>query len=73
MSDEKRHCVHKLQRNKNVTRKEDVLLDWVAKEKPPLQSWYLNTEQHKHRINAHNTDIHSLSGIRTHYPSVRAS
>jgi hypothetical protein len=25
------------------------------------------------RINAHNTDIHALSGIRTHDPSVRAS
>jgi hypothetical protein len=24
------------------------------------------------RINAHNTDIHALSGIRTHYSSVRA-
>jgi hypothetical protein len=33
----------------------------------------LLTEQHKHRINAHNTDIHTLSGIRTHDPSVRAS
>jgi hypothetical protein len=29
------------------------------------------TEQHRHRINA-NTDIHALSGIRTHDPSVRA-
>jgi hypothetical protein len=26
-----------------------------------------------HRINAHNTDIHALSRIRTHDPSVRAS
>jgi hypothetical protein len=26
-----------------------------------------------HRINAHNTDIHALSGIRTHDLSVRAS
>jgi hypothetical protein len=26
-----------------------------------------------HRRNAHNTDIHALSGIRTHDPSVRAS
>jgi hypothetical protein len=26
-----------------------------------------------HRINAHNTNIHALSGIRTHDPSVRAS
>jgi hypothetical protein len=30
------------------------------------------TGQHKDRINAH-TDIHVLSGIRTHDPSVRAS
>jgi hypothetical protein len=29
------------------------------------QGRYLNTEQHKHRINAH-TDIHALSEIRTH-------
>jgi hypothetical protein len=39
----------------------------------PLQGLYLNTEQHKHRINAHNTDIHALSGIRNHDPRVRAS
>jgi hypothetical protein len=38
----------------------------------PSQGLYLHTE-HKHRINAHNTDIHALSGIRTHDPSVRAS
>jgi hypothetical protein len=31
-----------------------------------LQGLYLHTEQHKHKINAHNTDIHALSGIRTH-------
>jgi hypothetical protein len=37
----------------------------------PSQGLYLNTEQHKHRINAH-TDIHALNGIRTHDPSVRA-
>jgi hypothetical protein len=39
----------------------------------PSQGRYIHTEQHKHRINAHNTDIHALSGIRTHNPSVRAS
>jgi hypothetical protein len=33
----------------------------------------LHTERHKHRINTHNTEIHALSGIRTHDPSVRAS
>jgi hypothetical protein len=38
----------------------------------PSQGRYLNTGQHKHRINAH-TDIHGLSGFRTHDPSVRAS
>jgi hypothetical protein len=38
----------------------------------PSQGLYLHTEQHKHRINAHNTDIHALSGIRSHDPSVRA-
>jgi hypothetical protein len=38
----------------------------------PSQGRYLHTGQHKHRINAH-TDVHALSGIRTHDPSVRAS
>jgi hypothetical protein len=38
----------------------------------PSQGLYLHTEQHKHRVNAHNTD-YALSGIRTHDPSVRAS
>jgi hypothetical protein len=37
----------------------------------PSQGRYLHTEQHKYRINAH-TDIHALSGIRAHDPSVRA-
>jgi hypothetical protein len=31
----------------------------------PSQGLYLHSEQHKYRINAHNTDIHALSGIRT--------
>jgi hypothetical protein len=34
---------------------------------------YLHSEQHKHKINVHNTDIRVLSGIRTHDPSVRQS
>jgi hypothetical protein len=38
----------------------------------PLQGRYLHTGQHKHKINAH-VDIHALSGIRSHDPSVRAS
>jgi hypothetical protein len=38
----------------------------------PSQGRYLHTEQHKHRINAY-TDIHALSGIRTHDYSARAS
>jgi hypothetical protein len=37
----------------------------------PSQGHYQHTE-HKHRKNAH-TDIHALSGIRTHNPSVLAS
>jgi hypothetical protein len=37
------------------------------------QGRYLPTEQHKHRINAHNTAIHVLNGIWTHDPNVRAS
>jgi hypothetical protein len=36
------------------------------------QGLYLNTGQHKHRINAH-TDIHALCWIRTHDPGFRAS
>jgi hypothetical protein len=39
----------------------------------PSQGRYLYTEQHKHRINAHNTNIHTLSGIRTYDPCVRAA
>jgi hypothetical protein len=35
------------------------------------QCLYLHTEQQKHRINAY-TDIHALSGIRTHDPSARS-
>jgi hypothetical protein len=38
----------------------------------PSQGHCLHTGQHKHRINAHNTDIHALSGNRTHDPSVWA-
>jgi hypothetical protein len=36
------------------------------------QGRYLNTGQHKHRINAH-TDIHDLNRIRTHDPTDRES
>jgi hypothetical protein len=36
------------------------------------QVLYLSAEQHKHRINAHNTEIHALSEIRAHDPIVRA-
>jgi hypothetical protein len=39
----------------------------------PSQGRYLNTEQHKHRINAYTPNIHALIGIRTHDPSVQAS
>jgi hypothetical protein len=35
----------------------------------PSQGRYLHTAQHKHRINTH-TEIHALSEIRTHDPSV---
>jgi hypothetical protein len=38
----------------------------------PSQGHYVNTGQHRHRINAH-TDIHALIGIRTKDPSVRGS
>jgi methylglyoxal synthase len=30
------------------------------------------TGQHEHRINTHNINIHALSAIQTHDPSVRA-
>jgi hypothetical protein len=39
----------------------------------PSQSLYLHAEQHKHRINAHDTDNQALCGIRTYDPSVRRS
>jgi hypothetical protein len=39
----------------------------------PSQGRYLHREQHKHRTNSHNTDIHAFSGIRIHDPSVRVS
>jgi hypothetical protein len=38
----------------------------------PSQGRYIHTGQHKHRINAH-ANIHALSGIRTHGPSVRTN
>jgi hypothetical protein len=44
----------------------------LGRGRSPSQGLYLHTEQHKHRINAHNTDIHALRGIRTHDPSVWA-
>jgi hypothetical protein len=34
---------------------------------------HVHTQQQKHRLNAHNTDIHALIGIRTHDLSVRTS
>jgi hypothetical protein len=44
-----------------------LILYTVERRINPSQGRYL------HRINAHNTDIHALSGIRTRDPSVRAS
>jgi hypothetical protein len=40
-----------------------------------LEGLYRNTGQHKHRINTytHTPNIHALSGIRTHYHSIRAT
>jgi hypothetical protein len=49
------------------------MLGLLGRVSSPSQGRYLNTGQHKHRINSHNTDIHALSGIPTHDPSVRAS
>jgi hypothetical protein len=34
---------------------------------------YTYIQNNTHKINAHNTDIHALSGIRTHDPSVRVN
>jgi hypothetical protein len=34
---------------------------------------YLHTGKHKHRINTYTHQTNALIGIRTHYPSVRAS
>jgi hypothetical protein len=39
----------------------------------PSQGLYLNTWQHKQNKRIHTPNIHALSGIRTHDPSVRAS
>jgi hypothetical protein len=39
----------------------------------PSQSLYLNIGQHKQNKRIHTTNIHALSGIRTHDLSVRAS
>jgi hypothetical protein len=39
----------------------------------PSQGHYLHIGEHKPRINAQNSDICALSGIRAHDPSVRVS
>jgi hypothetical protein len=39
----------------------------------PSQGLYLNTWQHKHRINAYTPNIHALCGIWTHGPGFRTS
>jgi hypothetical protein len=39
----------------------------------PSLDLYLNKGPHKHRINPHNTDIHTLSWIWTHDPNLRAN
>jgi hypothetical protein len=47
------------------------LLGWVISSS---QGLYLNTGQHKHRkTHTHTSNIHSLTGIRTHDPGLRAS
>jgi hypothetical protein len=45
---------------------------WTG-DQPVARSLPTHTERHKHRINAHDRDIHTLSGIRTHDRSFRAS
>jgi hypothetical protein len=37
------------------------------------QGHYLHAGQHRHRLNAQNTDIHALNRIATHDPNVRSS
>jgi hypothetical protein len=39
----------------------------------PSEGRYIRKGQHKHRINTYTANIHVLSGIQTHDPSVRAS
>jgi hypothetical protein len=46
------------------------LLGWGIS---PSQGRYLNTGQHRQNKRIHISNIHALSGIRTHDPSVRAS
>jgi hypothetical protein len=53
----------------SCTQSVGLLGRWISSS----QGLYLHTDQHKHGINAQNTDIHALSWIRTHDPSVRAS
>jgi hypothetical protein len=45
---------------------------WTG-DRPVARPLYLNTGQHKHRINIHTSNIHTLSWIRTHDHGVRAS
>jgi hypothetical protein len=54
-------------RNLFYTVGRDSLYEWSA-----LRKAAACTGQHKHRINAY-TDIHALSGLRTHDPSFRGS
>jgi hypothetical protein len=49
----------------------DCRAPWTG-DQPVARSRYLHREQHKNRIHAHNTDIHALSEIRSHDPSVWA-
>jgi hypothetical protein len=74
-------------RNIFLRRRLDSLDEWLARRKAATYTqnnikktnklWGFSppanyTEQHKHRINARNADIHASSGIRTHNPNVLA-
>jgi hypothetical protein len=47
------------------------LLGLLGREISPYQGLYLHTEQHKHRMNADNTDIYALSAIQIYDSSGR--
>jgi hypothetical protein len=60
---------HLIQSRNNFTQTVGLLGRVIS----PSQGRYLNTGQHTHNKRIQTPNIHALSGIRTHEPSVRAS